>query len=96
MIPIPASHPQSCTRCDGTGWQPADPIYETVNGRTHRYDTVEPCTHHWRDDEYGYVRILAADDPRAMAAQTAGYLEGQHELYDISGGQYGARREGAA
>jgi len=30
------------------------PIVETVNGRPHRYGTVTPCTHEWRDDDLGW------------------------------------------
>jgi hypothetical protein len=88
--PTRAQHPPSCRRCNGTGWQTGKPIYETVAGHRHRYDTVEPCTNPWHRDEPRYNEPVGATDPRAMAAQTAGYIDGQHELWVISHGALGA------
>ena len=47
----PAKHPRTCRVCDGTGWQPGPPIITTVYGKPHIYTTVEPCEHHWIDDD---------------------------------------------
>ena len=47
----PARHPRTCRVCGGTGWQPGTPIITTAEGRTHVYDTVEPCQHHWSNDD---------------------------------------------
>lgn len=44
-----AQHPPSCRTCRGTGWQDGEPIWETVMGQPHRYDTLEPCRAHWTE-----------------------------------------------
>ena len=47
----PASHPPSCSHCDGSGWQDGPPIPGVCEGRPFDYHTVEPCSHEWwRDD----------------------------------------------
>lgn len=90
----PADHPPSCQVCDGTGWQPGQPVVETVNGKPHEYPTLEPCQHRWSNDEHGYrhVQALAAGTPRALAAFARGHTDGQHDLWELSHGQLGAER----
>lgn len=46
-----ADHPSTCEECHGTGWQPGPPIAGQHHGRTFTYTTVEPCTHHWANDD---------------------------------------------
>lgn len=45
-----ADHPTTCTMCGGTGWMPAPPEYETINGKPHEYQTWTTCTWHWTND----------------------------------------------
>ena len=59
MSTQPAQHPRTCQRCAGTGWQPGPPIPYTAGGVPGTYSTVEPCTHHWTDDDPTYD-----DEPR--------------------------------
>ena len=46
----PAEHPPSCPTCTGTGWQDGPVIHSQANGDPVTYSTVEPCTHHWTND----------------------------------------------
>jgi hypothetical protein len=32
-----------CVHCGGTGFEPGEPIYETVLGEPHEYTTLQPC-----------------------------------------------------
>lgn len=84
------SHPARCVGCRGSSWTDGPPIIETIDGRPHRYTTVTECTHPWWQDDTGwdphYDEPLHADHPRAARAHTAGYLQAQHELWELSGG----------
>jgi hypothetical protein len=51
MIPKPADHPPSCRVCKGSGWQDGPPIHSLANGDQVTYTTVEPCRHHWTNDD---------------------------------------------
>lgn len=77
-----ADHPHSCRACHGTGWQPAEPRWETVEGRAHRYDTWRPCEHHWADDDNGWRpdQPIAPDHDRVIAALEHGVTRGLAEL----------------
>jgi len=33
----------TCEHCDGCGYEPGPPEYETVNGEQHEYSTLVPC-----------------------------------------------------
>lgn len=46
-----ADHPPTCRVCEGTGFEPGPPIVSIVNGESYEYTTVQPCTHHWANDE---------------------------------------------
>jgi hypothetical protein len=74
-------HPTRCTACRGTGQMDGTPIIETVNGRPHRYDTVTPCTHEWRNDPTGwdpyYDEPIDGNHPAARAAFATGYAQGR-------------------
>jgi hypothetical protein len=73
----PSDHPPTCQVCRGTGWEPGPDIDEHANGRAIAYETVQPCAHHWRDDEphraelisrREYLdRLTARDDPAVAA-----------------------------
>ena len=47
----PAEHPRSCQVCGGTGWMPGPSIPGHQHGRPFTYTTVQPCTHHWANDD---------------------------------------------
>lgn len=54
----PADHPHSCSVCQGTGWQSAPDIQGTAYGQPVTYSTVEPCTHHWANDEHHRPELI--------------------------------------
>ena len=58
------NHPPSCRICHGTGWHrgPDVPVH-AINGQPIRnYSTVQPCTHHWIDDEHHHDPLISLDE----------------------------------
>lgn len=47
-------HPSRCAGCDGSGYQDGPPLWQTVEGKPHRYSTVKPCEYRWFDDDMGW------------------------------------------
>lgn len=50
-FPTPVSHPRICHACEGTGWQPGQPVASKADGHTVTYSTLESCGHEWRSDD---------------------------------------------
>ena len=50
-FPTPSSHPRSCQICGGSGWEPGPSTPYIANGVHGEYTTVQPCTHHWSNDD---------------------------------------------
>jgi hypothetical protein len=46
-----SNHPTHCRQCHGTGWEPGPPIAGHHHGQPFDYETVQPCTNEWRDDD---------------------------------------------